>query len=370
LAEFTLNRDATVYYGSNRYWNDLLEVVRYRNRQVTGDPDLPWQEYFSRQGRTFDKALFLNCGNGWVEREFLERGIVKEGVGIDISPELLDEARAGAAAAGMPLRYYERDVNTADFPEDGYDLVVNFAACHHTAYLDRVLRRAAELLPADGMLVAEDYIGPHRNQYPYDQWQAAHDLNRKLPVRFRQDLQYPHLPTMLVVDPTEAIHSELILEFTRRYFHLDVCRPLGGALAYLLLTFNDGIHSASESDRGAVVKRIVEADEAYTAANPGSTMFAVFWGRPNKEVLGDTGRLTRWQADEQVRESAAAGRGGHYYPLTVLQELTQENADLKAAVEQARAGSGDPRSGVVQRLATRASGRLRAGRGGLRRVAP
>jgi SAM-dependent methyltransferase len=336
VSDKTVNLDSSVYYASNRYWNDLPQVVRYRDRRVSGDPAVRWQEHFLRQTRTFEKALFLNCGNGWVDREFVEAGIVKEGVGIDIADDLLDEARQSAETAGMPLRYYARDINAADFPEDGYDLVVNFAACHHMAYLDKVLRRVAEILPPDGVLVAEDYVGPHRNQYTYEQWQAAHELNQALPERFRQEMKYPHLPTMLATDPTEAIHSELIVETTRRYFHLDAFHPIGGAIAYLLLTFNDGIHAATEADRAQTVDRIVAADEAYTDEDPSRAMFAVFWGRPDKAALADSARLATWTAEEQAREKAAARNGGHYYPLTALQALTQENADLAMKVEHLR----------------------------------
>ncbi len=341
MSDLTVNLDSSVYYASNRYWNDLQQVVAMRDRRVSGDPNVRWQDFFRSSTRTFEKALFLNCGNGWVDREFLAAGIVKEGVGIDIAPDLLAEARTAAEKDGLPLRYYERDINTADFPEDGYDLVVNFAACHHMAYLDKVLRRVAEILPPDGMLVAEDYVGPHRNQYTYDSWQAAHTLNDELPERFRQDLKYPHLPTMLASDPTEAIHSELIVEFTRRYFDLEVFVPVGGALAYPLLTFNDGIHSAPPEERDPVVERIVAADEAYTDAHPERTLFAVFWGRPRKSVLAETARLAEWTREEEEREAAAARNGGQYYPLTVLQRLTQENSDLAIAVEHMKVTLGE-----------------------------
>ena len=323
------------YYAETRYWNALPEVVRHLNRRATGDADTHWVQRFTAETRPFRKGLFLNCGNGWVERHFVEQGIVAEGVGVDISDDSLGEARA--AAAGLPLRYYAMDTNDTAFPEDGYDLVVNFAACHHLAFMDRVLRAVCALLPPDGMLVAEDYVGPHRNQYDVVAWNAAYEVNQDLPERFRAELTYPHLPTFLVDDPTEAIHSELVMDTTRRYFDLDVFRPLGGAVAYPLLTFNDAIHQASENDRRDAVKAVLDADEVFTEAHPESTLFAVFWGRPRHDVLHDRERLARWTAEEDEREARAAANGGRYYRPTMLQDLTERVSDLGLAVEHLRA---------------------------------
>lgn len=355
MAEFTVNRDSSVYYASG-YWNDLPQVAAYMNRRISGDPAVPWYEHLRRQTgtATFRKALFLNCGNGWVERELMAVGVVAEGVGIDIAPDLLEQARKEADASGLNLRYYERDVNTADLPEDGYDLVVNYAAAHHIAYLDKVFRRICEILPPDGVFVSSDYVGPHRNQYAYAEWQAAHELNRTLPEKFRMDMRYPHLPTMLHGDPTEAIHSELILETTRRYFDVAEVKPMGGALAYVLLTFNAGIHSSPGPERDAVVEQIVAADDAYTDAHPDSTLFAFFRGTPRKSVLAETESLARWTAEEEAREAAAARNGGEYYPLTALQVLTQELEQLRVFNEHLRAGApaapGEPPQASVRRV--------------------
>ena len=325
---FTVAEDSSVYYGGG-YWNDLPEVAAHIERRSTGKDATAWYTHLKQAcgGRTFKKALFLNCGNGWVERELLRAGIVEETVGIDISEDLLDLARKAAADEGLNARYFARDINTADLPEDGYDLVVNYAAAHHIAYLDKVLRRVAELLPEDGVFASVDYIGPHRNQYGYEQWQAACDLNDTLPEKYRADLPYPHLPTMLHGDPTEAIHSELIVETVRRYFTLEELNPIGGGLAYLVLSFNRGVHDNPGPERDALVQRVIDADVAWTDAH--EPLFAFFWGRRNTSVLADKAKLAAWSKDEEERERAATKNGGEYYPLTAWQKLTQERETLR-----------------------------------------
>lgn len=370
MPDYTVNLDSSVYYAAG-YWNDLTQVSAYLARRVSGSPTVSWHQHLLRStGKTqFRKALVLNCGNGWVERDLLEAGVVAEAVGIDISTDLLEQARKEATVGGLPLRYYERDINTADLPEDGYDLVVNYAAAHHIAYLDKVFRRICELLPEDGVFASSDYVGAHRNQYGYAEWDALTAVNRTLPEAYRQTLSYPHLPTMLVGDPTEAIHSELILETTRRYFDVAELKPMGGALAYLLLTFNRGIHEGTGPERDAVVEQIIAADDAYTDTHPQSTLFAFFWGRPNKSVLADPAQLARWSAEETARESAATAAGGIYYPLSALQELTQElslqrtyNQHLRSELDQVGRVESDPghhspaRRALVSTLERRAPG--------------
>ncbi len=330
-----VNENSEVYY-SGHYWNDLRAVRDLLNRRVSGDPERTWSEHFAdRVGRTFKRALILNCGNGHVERGLVEQGLVAEAIGIDYSDDLLVEARAAAEAAGLPLRYHQMDVNTVAFPDEPFDLVVNFAAAHHIACIDRVFRRLCELLPDDGWFVSWDYVGPHRNQYGYEAWDTAWRLNRALPEAVRQDMRYPHLPTMLVTDPTEAIHSELILETFRRYFSVDELVPLGGAIAYPLLTHNEALFSADGDEQAPAVAQVLDADAAFLDAHPGSELFAYFAGTPDKAVLEHHDDLARWRAEEDQRE-AAAEQTGEYYPHTALQDLMLELEDQRIATLHAR----------------------------------
>jgi SAM-dependent methyltransferase len=327
---FEVNEHSEVYY-TGTYWNDY-EAVRNRiNRLISGDPTRPWYEHFAdKTERTFKRALILNCGNGWVERDLVEHGLIAEGVGMDYSQPLLDEAGAVARENGLPLTYVQSNINDAVFPEGEFDLVVNYAAAHHIAAIDRVFREICRVLPEDGWFVSYDYIGPHRNQYGLEAWEAAWTFNRELPESLRQDLYYPHLPTMLVTDPTEAIHSELILETFHRYFTTGEFTPLGGAIAYHLLTHNARMSSSDDEEQRTLwIDRILEADDRFLAEHPESTLFAYFAGQPDKPVLQDAGRLATWRTEEVERERVAQEEGGgEYYergPLAVaLIELEEE----------------------------------------------
>jgi SAM-dependent methyltransferase len=315
-----------VYYQAH-YWNDHELVRQYLNRRATGDADTVWYHHAGAfAGRRFRKAFVLNCGNGWVERDLLLNGIVDDAVGVDVSPDLLDVARAEAARLDLPARYYETDVNAAAFPEDGYDVVVNHAAAHHLTHLDRVFRALWSLLPPDGWLISWDYVGPHRNQYPAAVMEAAHAVNLELPEALRATLGYPHLPTMIFTDPTEAVHGELVREVIDRYFEPRHERALGGAVAYQLLTFNEAMFDCDEAERDRWVSHVVRRDEELTAAGAVPTLFSYVLAQPRPGPL-DPQALAAWSAEEDARERAAASNGGVYYPLSYLQRVTQQLED-------------------------------------------
>lgn len=345
----TVNLDSSVYYGTH-YWNDHDAVRRELNRRATGDEDVIWYRHLlSLQREPFRKALILNCGNGWVERELLAHGVVTEAVGVDVSEALLADARAAAATEGLPLRYYEMDTNAAAFPEDGYDLVVNHAAMHHVAYVDRVIRAVARLLPADGVFVSYDYVGADRNQYPADQWDAIWAANLRLPEHLRARLSYPHLPTMLASDPTEAIHAQLTLPVTDRYFRRVHSQLLGGGLAYNLLTFNEAFFAAPADEAARWLTWVLERDAHYLAARPDHSQFAYVVAVPDPARWPDEPTLAAWAQEEDEREASAAAHGGRYGAPSMVQSLTEElvalrdaNTHLRARVDELEAAAAAP----------------------------
>jgi SAM-dependent methyltransferase len=334
---YLVNDNSEVYY-SGKYWNDHPKVYAYLNRQVSADPSEWWTTYAVKSLGPISRALILNCGNGHLERGMFRAGLLQEAVGIDYSADLIDEARSEASDYELPLRYERMDVNSCAFPAVEYDAVLNYAAGHHIAFVDRVMRSICDLLPPEGRFISWDYIGPHRNQYAFPIWDAASVVNRGLPPRFQQRMKYPHLPTMLATDPTEAIHSELIMETFRRYFVVDKYVPLGGAIAYLLLTHNENFWAQPDDDeRDAVVETVLTADAQYLDSHPEDSLFAYFAGRPNKEVLTRSDDLELWAKQEEDREDAAKATGGEYYSHSTLQHLTLELEDARTERDVARA---------------------------------
>ena len=321
-------------YYTGQYWNDFEIVRQYLDARITGDPTLTWFEELARDGHHFGRALILNCGTGWVERELHRVGLVDEVIGIDISADLLALARQGAADAGLVATYVEMDTNKVPLPDGPFDLVLNHAAGHHISRIDHVFRQVSDRLSENGLFISWDYVGPHRNQYPAAIWEAAWSVNRELPTHLRQTMRYPHLDTMLSQDPTEAIHSELVLDTIARYFHISRLHRLGGGIGYLLLTHNDSVHNQPLDELEPHLHLIMQADAAFTEQHPHHTLFAYVVAGAAVEPPSDED-LARWKAEEDAREAAAARNGAEYGPRTWLAEVTYGDEAPRPTLGQA-----------------------------------
>lgn len=320
--------DGYDYYHNLTTWLSFDPVRRALNQAISGDPEQSWMDFVRNNYPQFSHCLSLNCGHGWVERALFAKGCMRFVTGTDIDQNLLSTAEAEAKAVQMPARYLQMDINTDPLPGDAIDLVLNHAAMHHVARVDRVLRQICALLPEDGLFISYDYTGPHRNQYEYEFWSRMVEFNQCQPEHLKNtNLTYPHLPTMLVMDPSEAIHSELLLDHINRYFHVDYCVPLGGKFAYQLMHDHANLNAHQQTPEGqALIAEILRIDAEITRADPQRSLFTFIVMRPNKSILADEHQLAQWTREEDEREQLALENGGLYYPKTALQIITEELA--------------------------------------------
>lgn len=299
-----LNDFSGVYY-KPRYWNDLYLVKKYINKKFTNNSKTEWVFAFKRKyaKKPIKKALFINCGNGWVERMFIDNKIVEQAVAFDISKKLIDQAvrKRGKRC----VEYFTADVNKIELRENEYDLIVNVAALHHVQYINRLAFQLAKSLKKNGLMVNFDYVGPYRNQWTTKQWNTVVSENNMLPESLRhKSLFYPSVPVMLKEDPTEAVHSDLIIPVLHRYFHFVENKEAGGGLAYLLLTHNNAVFShIKERKVQQLVKNILQLDNELHQKKILPNLFSYFILKPNKKIIA-SGFIARfWQIEEEVRET-------------------------------------------------------------------
>ena len=76
----------------------------------------------------FKHALILNCGNGWMERELYDTGIILKATAVEYNTDLVEECNKMKGA--REITYVQHDINTVEFDENTFDLVINFAACN------------------------------------------------------------------------------------------------------------------------------------------------------------------------------------------------------------------------------------------------
>ncbi|WP_299085556.1 class I SAM-dependent methyltransferase [uncultured Ruegeria sp.] len=317
------------YYAPETVFFNTFDIFADQwNELISGNSDMGWMDHLLLEFGKFERALFVSCGNGWVERDCFQAGLIGHATGFDILPELLETARTEAAKIGMPSTYSVEDGNKINLPKDGYNLVVNNGACHHIAFLDRLLREVHGALAPDGLYVIIDYTGPHRNQYSWTAWEQIIKSNATLPEEYRTALKYPHMPTMLALDPTEAIHSELQLDLTARYFDFEQHVALGGGLVHQLLFGSAGLLANQHSDANKLLlEGLLKADVELTRTAPETNLFTFAICRPKgTSEMPSQEQLDAWTEEEIAREANAEKNNGRYYPANALELLYHQHA--------------------------------------------
>src|SRR6516225_5336784 len=97
--------EAFEYYKGTIYWNNFEIVQLYINQAISGDRPKNWSQHVRDRYGCFENGLFINCGNGWVERDLFREGLIQKAIGFDISETLIQAAVAEAARIGMPFAY-------------------------------------------------------------------------------------------------------------------------------------------------------------------------------------------------------------------------------------------------------------------------
>lgn len=322
--------DFQYYVPGAIYWNDFPETRARQNSKISTSPDTDWMDHVRETHGVADRALMVSCGNGWVERDLFRKSAIKYAYGFDIMPALIDDAKNEAEKVGMPSDYVLADGNNLDIGQSDFNIIVNNGAVHHIAFINRHLYRLSGLLAKDGLYVINDYTGPHRNQYDWETLSAIVRTNARLPKKYQIQVGYAHMPTMLGTDPTEAIHAELQMAMTRRYFTIEQEVKLGGGVAYTLLFGNKTLYVERETDEGrAALDLIFAADDELLSRHPVSNLFTFAVCRPKSRSELSQSLLDLWEAEEVEREAAAAANSGRYYPPTDLELIYNDLADAR-----------------------------------------
>lgn len=126
--------------------------------------DLPqfrvMREYVTRRvlagQRRSVRVLDVGCGAGQLTMKLAQQSRVKEAVGIDLSHDLVDEARRIAEEQGINATFMQVDAAEMPFPDGAFDLVVSTLSLHHWNDPQRVLQEIARILSPGGRAVIFD----------------------------------------------------------------------------------------------------------------------------------------------------------------------------------------------------------------------
>ncbi len=327
-----------VDYYRDKYWNDLPDVLAYLCRRSTGRPDLWWMDYFKQKYAQppFKRGLVLACGNGWVERSLIDRGVVEHFDAFDADQEYL---RAAQAEKGTRSIRYFRDSFATFKPDREYDLIVNVAALHHAQRLYRHLARLAGALSPEGVFVNWEYVGPSRNQYADAHVERMAAANEALPLRFRSPHRLrPSLWGAVHGDPTEAVHSAEIVAAVATYFEIVEFKELGGGIAYQILWNNIAEFDKRDAPAVSALSELIRADDDLTRSGAVPNLFAFFvCKRRGRSGAATALRRLAWRGLLEPSRELFARAAVNLYPSELLGAGARA---LRAHLRRWRAGAG------------------------------
>jgi SAM-dependent methyltransferase len=101
------------------------------------------------------RVLEVGCGRG-IALTVLDRLLRPERlVGLDVAADVLEQARTHTEAAGVRVELVPGDVRRLPFPDEAFDLVVDFGTCYHIARQAQALGEITRVLVPGGLFVQE-----------------------------------------------------------------------------------------------------------------------------------------------------------------------------------------------------------------------
>ena len=114
--------------------------------------------------QTDDRVLDVGCGAGGLAVALAS--LCREVIGVDLTPAMLDQARAAQAAKGVTnVRWEIADVSALPFADDSFSLVTSTAMLHHTADPAAVVAEMRRVCAPGGRIAVAD-LTPAANKGP------------------------------------------------------------------------------------------------------------------------------------------------------------------------------------------------------------
>jgi SAM-dependent methyltransferase len=101
------------------------------------------------------QVLDVACGTGNVSLPLARRGA--RVTGVDIAPNLLEQARARARAEGLDIRFEEGDAEQLPYPDGTFDAVVTMFGAMFAPQPEQVVTECARVLKPGGLLAMANW---------------------------------------------------------------------------------------------------------------------------------------------------------------------------------------------------------------------
>ena len=261
--------------GEGASWWDSPIIVAECQRRISGNANMDIYQFFKKclQGRSLEKGISICSGSGEFERTLMDNGLCRQIDAYELSEKRVEEGRTMVEKGGYAIRFYQEDVNKAIFKPDHYDIFFSWSALHHVQNLEGVIQNAKKCLKKEGILVAQEYIGPNRFQWTDKQLEILNRVLKRLPERLRSDpktgnikerIKKPTINHMKNTDPSEAVRSSDIIPVLRKHFNIRILRYFGGAIFHPLFDDIMGNFDHKNETEAALIEMILLLERVMT----------------------------------------------------------------------------------------------------------
>lgn len=258
----------------------LHPVVRSRHRERRGGRDIvDWFATDVLGDRQIRRAAGIGSGSASFELGLLASGAVERYELFEVSTTSASLARSLATQLGVAHRvnFWTVDMNEVELQSESYDLITFVSSLHHVSQLEPVCQRMRAALRPGGLLFATEYVGANRFAFPPQHNAFARSMYRVLESGLTcgaTELPQPDPAEVERADPSEAVHSQEILDVLRDLFDRVEVHPMDGCLPFTLW-WGLNYDALYDTVRGQdLVELICDLDTALTAAGALPVYFA------------------------------------------------------------------------------------------------
>jgi SAM-dependent methyltransferase len=293
----------------DRYWEQNQGVNNTNRAEWLGHPIVIEHHNKLRGGLSLDawlvqklapvkpvkQALSIGAGVAAFELSLMNAGHIENIDLYEVSQVSINRAREQAIQYGIEnrVRFFQQDINQVKLPRNRYDLVIFFSSLHHITDLNKVLEKVYRSLRKGGLLFAFEYVGPDRFAFPEYHTSIAKNLYKALDYELKcslPELPLPNPPDVIEADPTEAVHSEQILETVELIFGNKEVLSLQGALTPIIW-YGLNHDALFDTQKGwDFVQLLLELDDALISSGRLPTYFAVLTSRKASFIKKQFGR--------------------------------------------------------------------------------
>jgi ubiquinone/menaquinone biosynthesis C-methylase UbiE len=316
------------------WWEAGPEINNYKNRKVSGNPDVNWVQYtlskYFNAKLPLAQCLSLGCGAGGLERELASSGAFQHCDAYDVSEGAIRLARERADQLGIKnITYHIANINELTLPPNSYDAVWVSQAMHHFETLEHINQQIRRALRPEGLFILQDYVGPKRFQFPARQKEVVNLCLSLLPVQYRMRMKqavdqemrrsrrlidkirdgdlmgaiqrrllmyksqighqvsekklvnFPTARDVIAADPSEAVRSDEIVAVLKQEFEIIEKKDWGGNILQFLLAdiagnFVDEKHEHAQ----AYLRMLINIEETFLQNGEFESDFAYIVARP------------------------------------------------------------------------------------------